>query len=79
MYLTYGQTAVPVYQKIISGVFSSFTTFIVSLIGFGQILVGFFLLKKKRWFLLGILGGIVFMAFSLILLYSRYKKIQTSD
>ena len=92
-YLCYRNHAVDFYKFFIDGVFSSFTIFIVSLIGTGQILVGIFLLKKGRLFLLGILGGVVFlvaiaplgigsafpstllMAFSLILLPIRLKKV----
>jgi hypothetical protein len=91
-YLTYREHAVEFYKFFIDGVFSSFTIFVVSLIGAGQILVGYFLLRKERLFLFGILGGILFfiaiaplgigsafpstllMAFSLIVLYVRYKK-----
>jgi hypothetical protein len=60
-YLSYRDHAVEFYKFFIDGVFSSFTIFIVSLIGAGQILVGFFLLRKGKLFLLGILGGIVFL------------------
>lgn len=92
-YLSYRDHAVDFYKFFIDGVFSSFTIFIVSLIGAGQILAGIFLLRKGKLFLLGILGGIIFlvaiaplgigsafpstllMAFSLVLLHIRYKKI----
>jgi hypothetical protein len=91
-YLTYSEHALEFYKFFIDGVFSSFTIFVVSLIGAGQILVGYFLLRKERLFLFGILGGILFfiaiaplgigsafpstllMAFSMIVLYVRYKK-----
>ena len=91
-YVDYGSQAVELYKKFIYGVFSSYTSLIVSLIALGQILVGIFLLMKRTLFLLGILGGIIFlvaisplgigsafpatllMAFSLVLLYIRYKK-----
>jgi hypothetical protein len=91
-YMGYRDHAVDFYKFFIDGVFRSFTIFIVSLIGTGQILVGIFLLRKGKLFLLGILGGIIFlvsiaplgigsafpstllMAFSLVLLYIRYKK-----
>lgn len=92
-YLSYSDHAVEFYKFFIDGVFNSFTIFIVSLIGAGQILVGIFLLRKGKLFLLGILGGIIFliaiaplgigsafpstllMAFSLILLHLRLKKV----
>ena len=91
-YVDYGSSAIGLYKKFIYGVFSSYTSLIVSLIALGQILVGIFLLMKRTLFLLGILGGIIFlvaisplgigsgfpatllMAFSLVLLYVRYKK-----
>lgn len=60
-YLGYRDHAVEFYRFFIDGVFSSFTIFIVSLIGAGQILVGIFLFMKRKLFLLGILGGIVFL------------------
>ena len=60
-YLSYRDHAVDFYKFFIDGVFHSFTIFIVSLIGTGQILVGIFLLRKGKLFLLGILGGIVFL------------------
>jgi hypothetical protein len=60
-YLSYRDHAVDFYKFFIDGVFSSFTIFIVSLIGTGQILVGIFLLRKGKLFLLGILGGIIFL------------------
>lgn len=60
-YLGYRDNALGFYKFFIDGVFSSFTIFIVSLIGAGQILVGIFLLKKRKLFLLGILGGIIFL------------------
>ena len=93
-YLGYRDHAVDFYKFFIDGVFSSFTIFIVSLIGTGQILVGIFLLRKGKLFLLGIVGGIIFliaiaplgigsafpstllMAFSLVLLHIRHKKVQ---
>ena len=59
-YLGYRDHAVEFYKFFIDGVFNSFTIFIVSLIGTGQILVGIFLLKKGKLFVLGILGGIIF-------------------
>jgi len=91
----YGSTAVGFYKTIINGIFASFTSFIVCLIATGQILVGIFLLQKKRIFVWGISGGILFllaitplgvgsafpstlfMAFSLGLLYFRYKQEKT--
>jgi hypothetical protein len=60
-YLNYSEHAVEFYKFFIDGVFHSFTIFIVSLIGAGQILVGVFLLRKGKLFLLGILGGIIFL------------------
>ena len=60
-YLGYRDHAVDFYKFFIDGVFNSFTIFIVSLIGAGQILVGIFLLRKGKLFLLGILGGIIFL------------------
>jgi len=53
---------VGLYQKFIYGPFSSYTSLFVSLIALGQILVGIFVLLKKTFFLLGILGGIIFLA-----------------
>jgi hypothetical protein len=58
---TYGSHAIEAYQKFIYSAFSSYTSLIVSLIASGQILVGIFLFMKRMWFLLGILGGIVFL------------------
>lgn len=60
-YVEYGQNAVGLYQKFIYGIFSSYTSLIVSLIALGQILVGVFLLFKQKPFLFGILGGIIFL------------------
>lgn len=60
-YIDYGQHAVGLYRKFIYGVFSSYTSLIVSLIALGQILVGIFLFMKRTPFLLGILGGIIFL------------------
>lgn len=60
-YLVYRDNAVDFYNFFIDGVFSSFTIFIVSLIGTGQILVGIFLFRKGKLYLLGILGGIIFL------------------
>jgi hypothetical protein len=59
--LDYREHAVDFYKFFIDGVFHSFTIFMVSLIGTGQILVGIFLLRKGKLFLLGILGGIIFL------------------
>ncbi|MGD8536865.1 MAG: hypothetical protein PVF66_13530 [Candidatus Aminicenantes bacterium] len=60
-YVDYGQHALGFYQKFIYGLFSSHTLLIVSLIALGQILVGIFLLMKRTLFLLGIVGGIIFL------------------
>ena len=60
-YVDYGQHAVGLYQKFIYGAFSSYTSLIVFLIASGQILVGVFLLMKRKLFLLGIVGGIIFL------------------
>ena len=59
-YVDYSQHAVGLYQKIIYGLFSSYTSLIVSLIALGQILVGIFLFMKRTLFLLGIVGGVIF-------------------
>ena len=61
IYLNYSLGAVGIYQKFINGIFSSYTSLIVSLIALGQILVGIFLLMKRKPFFLGILGGIIFL------------------
>lgn len=60
-YVDYGSQAVGLYKKFIYGVFSSYTSLIVFLIALGQILVGIFLFMKRTLFLLGILGGIIFL------------------
>jgi hypothetical protein len=60
-YVEYGQGAVGLYQKFIYGIFSSYTSLIVLFIASGQIMVGIFLLMKRTLFLLGILGGIIFL------------------
>lgn len=60
-YVDYGQHAVGLYQRFIYGLFSSYTSWIVSLIALGQIVVGIFLFMKRTFFLLGILGGIIFL------------------
>ncbi|NIM90199.1 MAG: hypothetical protein GTO17_04545 [Candidatus Aminicenantes bacterium] len=60
-YVDYGSSAIGLYKKFIYGVFSSYTSLIVSLIALGQILVGVFLFMKRTLFFLGILGGIVFL------------------
>jgi hypothetical protein len=60
-YVDYGQHAVGLYQKFIYGLFSSYTSLIVSLVALGQILVGIFLLMKRTLFFLGIVGGIIFL------------------
>ena len=57
----YGQGAVALYQKFIYGPFSDYTSLLVSLIAVGQILVGIFLFMKRTFFLLGVLGGIIFL------------------
>lgn len=57
----YGPLAIDLYQKIINGVFSSYTSLFVILIAAGQLLVGIFLLQKRTLFKLGILGGIIFL------------------
>ncbi|UCE41337.1 MAG: hypothetical protein JSV17_18210 [Candidatus Aminicenantes bacterium] len=56
-YLDYRDLAVDFYKLFIDGVFNSFTLFIVSLIGAGQILVGIFLLKKGKLFFSEFLAG----------------------
>lgn len=61
IYVDFGQSAVGLYQKFIYGIFSSYTSLIVSLIALGQILVGISLFMKRIPFLLGILGGIIFL------------------
>jgi len=60
-YVDLGQGAVGIYQKFIYGIFSSYTSLIVSLIALGQIMVGIFLFMKRMPFLWGILGGIIFL------------------
>jgi hypothetical protein len=60
-YVDYSQHAVGLYQKFINGVFSTHTSLFVSLIASGQILVGIFLFMKRTLFLLGIIGGIIFL------------------
>jgi hypothetical protein len=60
-YVDYGSQAVGLYQKFIYGIFSSYTSLIVSLIATGQILVGIFLFMKRQLFLWGIIGGIIFL------------------
>lgn len=60
-YLTYSSHAVDLYKKFINGIFSSSTSLIVSLIALGQILVGILLFMKRKSFLMGILGGIIFL------------------
>jgi len=60
-YVDYGSQAVDLYKRFIYGVFSSYTSLIVSLIALGQILIGIFLFMKRTLFLLGILGGIIFL------------------
>ena len=57
----YGPGTVTLYQKFIYGIFSSYTSLIISLIASGQIIVGIFLFMKRTPFLLGILGGIIFL------------------
>jgi hypothetical protein len=49
------------YKNFINGIFSSHTTLFVTVIAFGQLLTGLFLLMKKKFFILGILGGIIFL------------------
>ena len=58
---TYGQHAIPLYQKLIFGLFSANTILFVAMIAVGQILVGLLLFKKKTLFKLGVLGGILFL------------------
>ena len=60
-YVAYGSHAIDLYQEFIYGLFSAYTSLIVSLIASGQILIGIFLFMKKPLFLLGILGGIIFL------------------
>jgi hypothetical protein len=59
-YLGYGDHAIGFYKNFINGIFSSHTALFVYLIAFGQLVVGILLLMKKKLFLLGILGGIIF-------------------
>jgi hypothetical protein len=61
VYLGYRDHAAEFYKFFLDGVFNSATIFIVCLIGAGQILVGIFLLRKGKLFLMGILGGIIFL------------------
>ncbi|MFC2161213.1 hypothetical protein ACFLRW_01010 [Acidobacteriota bacterium] len=93
-YLMYSQWAAGPYKAFINGVFSSNLYLFVYSIAAGQILVGILLFLKRKFFLLGIIGGIIFliaisplgigaafpstllMAFSLILVYVRFKKVQ---
>lgn len=58
---TYGQHAIPLYQKFIFGLFSTNTILFVAMIAAGQILVGLFLFMKKMPLKLGVLGGILFL------------------
>lgn len=60
-YVSYSQGAVGLYQDFINGIFSSYTLLFVTSIASGQILVGILLLMKRTFFLLGILGGIIFL------------------
>ena len=58
---TYGQHAIPLYQKFIFSLFSTNTILFVAMIAAGQILVGLFLFMKKMPLKLGVLGGILFL------------------
>lgn len=60
-YIEYGRGAVGLYQEFIYGIFSSYTSLIVSLIALGQMIVGVFLLMNRTLFKLGIFGGIIFL------------------
>lgn len=58
----YGSTAVlPIYKNFIYKAFSEHTTFFVTLIASGQILVSLFLFLKGIWFKIGAIGGIIFL------------------
>ncbi len=61
-YVGYGENAVGLYKNFIFGAFRSHTELFISLIALGQILVGVLLFMRGKLFLLGILGGILFLA-----------------
>ena len=60
-YLMYSQWVVGPYKAFINGVFSSNLSLFIYSIATGQILVGIFLFLKRKFFLLGIFGGIFFL------------------
>jgi|Deesub1362B_J571_1020462.scaffolds.fasta_scaffold00006_289 hypothetical protein len=57
----FGPTAIGFYQRFIYGPFSAHPSLFIGLIALGQLLVGLFLMLKKPFFSLGILGGIIFL------------------
>ena len=60
-YLGYGEHALGLYQRFIHGAFSTNTGLFISLIALGQVLVGILLFARGMPFLVGILGGILFL------------------
>jgi hypothetical protein len=60
-YLNYSRWAVSPYKSFINGVFSTNTSLFIYLIASGQIVVGIFLLMKRKFFHLGLFGGILFL------------------
>ena len=60
VYQSYADYAIPLYRRLILGLFDSFTTPIVLSIGVSQILIAFSMFMKGDWFRMGCLGGLVF-------------------
>jgi hypothetical protein len=58
---TYGNLAFFFYKDFIYGFFARNTTVIVLLIAGGQLLISVFLFLGKKFFIYGVLGGIIFL------------------
>jgi hypothetical protein len=57
----YGKLAFFFYKDFIQGFFASHTTVIVLSIAAGQFLISIFLFLGKKFFIYGVLGGIIFL------------------
>lgn len=60
-YLMYADTAVGFYREFINGWFKEHVTLTVSVIAFGQLLIGAGMIAGRRWMVLGCLGIIAFL------------------
>ncbi len=61
VYLEYGNYAIDIYKKFITGEFASHITGFVSLIAIGQLIIGLGLLARGMIVKLSCIGGIIFL------------------